>query len=211
MVESDILERLGTKKITADEGGEEVLENLKLLPLIFKGVTSENKRIKNATAKILRTVSERYPDKLYSKFDFFVKHMKGEDTILKWLAMDTIANMAKIDKKELVDALLDKYYKFLSDESMITAGHAVDCLGLIAKVKPKHQAEITKQLFRVKTIKRNDECRNILLGKVILAYSGYFEHIAKKSDVISFVQKELKNTRSGTAKKAEEFLDTVEM
>jgi hypothetical protein len=206
MKKVDILERLGKRELTADEGGEIVLKNLKLLPEIFKGVSSPNKRIKNATAKILRTVSEQYPEKLYPKFDFFVENMNRDDTILKWLAMDTIANMVTIDKKNKIDKVLKKYYDMLSDESMITAAHSVESLGKIAKFKPDYRAEITNQLYKIKTIKRGSECRNILLGKVFLSFENYIDQIDDKKKMIAFAKKELKNKRSGTVKKAERFI-----
>lgn len=206
MLKKDYLERLGDREIHPDDLAEVVKKNLNLLPQIFKGVSSENKRIKNGTAKILRTVSEEYPEKLYPKFDFFVEHMNGDDTILKWLAMDTIANLAPVDRENRIDKMLKKYYALLSDETMITAAHAVESLGKIAKAKPKYQDEITRQLFRVKTIERGPECRNILLGKVILAFDGYIDQIQDRDEIISFVKKELNNSRNATKSKAEKFL-----
>lgn len=207
MVKKSILDRISCKDLTADEAAEVVLKDFKILPDIFKGVTSENKRIKNATAKILRTVSYEHPDKLYTKFDFFVSQMNGDDTILKWNAMDTIANMAPVDKKNKLKKVLPTYYDLLSDDVMITAAHAVEGLGVIAKHQPQYQNEITKQLSRVRTIKRNAECKNILLGKVILAYGGYVDQVSNKKDMISLAKGELKNGRPATRKKAEKFLE----
>lgn len=206
MVEKNILEKLGNREILPDDLAEIVKKNMDLLPKIVKGVSSPNKRIKNGTAKILRTISEEYPERLYSKFDFFVEHMNGNDTILKWLAMDTIANFATIDKKNRIDKILKTYYELLSDESMVTAAHAVESLGKIAKAKPKYQEEITSQLFRVKKIDRGSECRNILLGKVILAFDGYMDQVHDKKEIVSFVKRELNNSRNATSVKAEKFL-----
>jgi hypothetical protein len=210
MAKRNYLEDLGKRNIHPDDLAEMVKKNLDLLPEIFEGVSSQNKRIKNGTAKILRTLSEEYPEKLYPRFDFFVEHMNGDDTILKWLAIDTIANMAGVDNKNKIDKILKKYYEFLSDESMITAGHAVESLAKIAYAKPEYQDEITSQLFRVKTIRRNSECRNILLGKVILGFEGYIDQIEDQDEVISFVKRELKNSRKATKKKAEKFLKRLE-
>jgi hypothetical protein len=206
MVEKNILERLGNREILPDDLAEVVKKNMDLLPKSIKGVSSPNKRIKNGTAKILRTISEDYPERLYPKFDFFVKHMNGNDSILKWLAMDTIANLAPIDKKNRIDKILSTYYELLLNESIVTAAHAVESLGKIAKAKPKHQDEITRQLFRVKKIDRGSECRNILLGKVILAFDGYMDQVQDKKEIISFVKRELNNSRNATSVKAEKFL-----
>lgn len=210
MSKRNYLEELGNRKIHPNDLAEVVKKNLDLLPEIFDGVSSQNKRIKNGTAKILRTISEEYPGKLYPRFDFFVEHMNGDDTILKWLAIDTIANMAGVDNKNKINKLLKKYYEFLSDDSMITAGHAIEGLAKIAYAKPKYQEEITSQLLRVKSIKRGSECRNILLGKVILAFEGYNDQIENREEIITFVRGQLKNSRKATKKKAEKFLKRIE-
>jgi len=51
-----------------------------------------------------------------------------------------------------------------------------------------------------------DECRNIALGKVILAIGSYFDRLKDKKIVIEFVEQQTKNTRNATKKKAEKFL-----
>jgi hypothetical protein len=94
----------------------------------------------------------------------------------------------------------------LSDESMITAGHSIESLGIIAKHKPKRRNEITNQLLKVKTIKRNSECRNILLGKCFKAIDAYIDKSETNDEIIKFVNKELKNGRPATARKAAAFL-----
>lgn len=206
MDKGKLMDDLGNKKITPEELTEIVKKDFKLLPMIFDGVSSENKWVKNSSGKILRSISEDHPGKLYRRLNFFEKHMNGEDTILKWLAMDTIANLAAVDKQNKIDRLLKSYYEYLSDEKMVTASHAVDGLGKIARFKPRYQKEITKQLYRVKTIKRGSECRNILLGRVISAFDGYIDQMDNKTEMIDFAELEIKNTRSGTKKKAQNFV-----
>jgi len=206
MKKIEVFDKLSNRELTADEMAEVVLSDMKLLPFIFEGVSSKNKRIKNATAKILRTVSYSYPGKLYPRFDFFIEHMNGDDTILKWLAIDTIANMAMVDKKNKIDALLPRYYELLSDKSMITAGHSIDSLGIIARYKPKQRIKITEKLMTVKNIKLGPECRNILLGKCIMAFDRYADEMDDISGMIEFAKKESRNGRPATAKKARAFI-----
>ena len=89
---------------------------------------------------------------------------------------------------------------------MITAGHVIDNSPKIALAKPKLTKEITKSLLKVGVKPRNQECKNILLGKVITAFNKYYDKIEDRAEVIAFVEKQLNNTRNGTKSKAERFL-----
>lgn len=208
MKKSDVYDKLARRQMTADEMGEAVLSDLRLLPAVIDGVASDNKRVKNACGKILRTVSEVHPDKLYGHFPMFVEHMDGDDTILKWLAMDVIGNFAAVDTKDQVDKLLKKYYTLLSDDKMVTAAHAIESLGKIACAKPMVRNEITTRLIGVEKIQRNPECRNIHLGQVLLAFDTYYDEADKKDQkkMIELAKRQLKNSRPATGKKAEKFL-----
>lgn len=63
---------------------------------------------------------------------------------------------------------------------MITAGYVIDNSGKIARAKPHLQNKITKGLLEVEKIPRSSECRNILLGKVILSFSQYIGQVDDK-------------------------------
>ena len=191
----------------AEQIARQVIENKKLLTQLYDGVTGSNKRVKNAAAKTMQILSTRKPNLLYPKFDFFLQLINGDDTILKWIALDVIGNVSAVDTKNRINKkILHTLYDLLSDESMITAGHAIAALGNIAVHKPRHRKEITANLLRVEKIKRNPECRNILIGHTILALTEYIDQFPDKKPVLAFAQRALKNSRPATKKKAEKFL-----
>ena len=155
----------------------------------------------------MQIFSTRKPNLLYPRFAFFVQLIEGEDTILKWIAIDVIGNVSSVDAKNRINKkILRTLYDLLSNESMITAAHAISALGNIAVHKPRHRKEITANLLRVEKIKRNSECRNILIGHTILALTEYIDQIQDKKPVLAFAQRALKNSRHATRKKAEKFL-----
>lgn len=209
-VEIDILEKLGKKEIKAENIAKNVIKDSGLLPEIFNGISSENSRIKFKSAKILRVISEENPEILYSKMDFFVNLLDRQNRILKWNAIDVIGNLTSVDSKNNFDKIFKKYYSFLSAESMITVAHVVDNSGKIAKAKPHLTKKITHELFKIEKIPRNQECKNILLGKAILAFGMFFDQIENKDDVISFVKRQLNNARNATKAKAEKILKIIE-
>jgi predicted house-cleaning noncanonical NTP pyrophosphatase (MazG superfamily) len=206
MSKNDIIENLECKQKKPEELVQIVIKNPKLIRELFDGTTSNKASVKFGTTKILRIISEQKPKLLYPHMDFFIELMNSQNQILKWNAMDIIANLTKIDSENKFDEIFNDYYKLISDDVMITAGHVVDNSGKIVAAKPHLQTEISKKLLTVESTKLSDECRNILIGKAILAFGTYFESIENKDQIISFVERQLKNSRKATKNKAEKFL-----
>jgi len=208
------MEELAKKETTAEEVARSVIDNPALLSQIFDGVSSENPRIKFKCAKALRTISEEHPELLYPTIDFFIDLLDNDNNILKWTAIDIVGNLTSVDSANKFDRIFKKYYGFLSDDSMITVAHIVDNSGKIAKAKPHLASAITGELLQIEQIpikpRLTQECKNILLGKVIVAFGAYFDQITDKNSVISFVRRQLHNTRNSTKVKAERFLRKIE-
>ena len=207
-----ILNGLAKKEVNAEYIAKDVLKNPSLLPDLLTGVSSENSRIKFKSAKTLRIISDENPKMLYSKMDFFTNLLDSKNKILRWIAIDVIGNLASVDSENKFYRIFEKYYSLLSDESMITIGHVIDNSGKIARAKQHLTQKITSKLLNLETILKpylTKECRNILLGKAILALGEYFDQIQNKDEVISFVKTQLNNNRNATKKKAESFLRKI--
>jgi len=181
--------------------------NIDLPEALFAGLSSENPKVKFGSAKTLRTISEKNPNALYPRMEFFVGLLESKNTILKWIAIDIIANLTAVDAENAFNRLFDKFYGYLYEGSLITAGHVVDGSGKIALSKPELQDQVTEKLLKVEEVPLpTAECRNILIGKTINAFGAYYEKIRDKGRVISFVKRQLNNSRNVTKIKAERFL-----
>lgn len=173
----------------------------------FKDLSSKDPKIKYGCAKNLLSMAKDNPTKLYPHIDFFVELMESENNVLKWTAIDIIRFLSKVDKGKKVDKLMDKLFSLLNAGKMITAGHAITTLANIALTKPEYQKIITDKLLKVEHYNYDTgECRNIAIGKVILAIGSYFNQLENKKVVIEFVERQTKNTRNATKSKAEKFL-----
>lgn len=211
MKKSSILDELGRKEAEAEDIADRAIDDSEFLVEIFSGITSKNPRVRFNSIKILRIVSEKDPQKLYPKIDFFVDLLDSENNIFKWNAIDVIANLTSVDSKKRFDVIFKRFYDLLLDESMVTAGHVIDSSGKIARAKPYLQDRITRELLKVEGIRyKTSECRNILLGKVITSFSQYVDQIGNKEEMISLVRRQLDNSRRATKAKAEKFLAMVE-
>ena len=191
----------------SEEVAKMVIKNNELIQELIEGVSSQNKRVKNASIKALAIISREEPKLLYPYCRFFIDLIDSADKILKWNAIDIVGNLSYVDSDNLLTLrILKKYFALLSNEAMITAAHSVDNLWKFAINKFKFQNDITSKLLKIENIERNPECKNIIIGKVIKTLAKYFHLIKDRQSVLSFVIRHQKNSRSGTRKKAEEFL-----
>src|ERR1019366_2248843 len=70
---------------------------LKLIAEVLAGIGAKRAGVKSGASKALRILSERVPEALYPHFDFFAAMLDHENQILKWNAMLTLANLARVD------------------------------------------------------------------------------------------------------------------
>ena len=201
-----IVNELNQKEDCSKDVAEKAVKNPQLIHVLLNLVSSDVTRVKFRSIKALKIVSEKNPEMLYPHVDFFIELLDNDNKVIMWNAMDIIANLSGVDSQERIKGIFEKFYGFLYDESMITAGHVVDNSWKIAKAKPKYQNKITNKLLELEEIPRDDECLNILLGKAILSFDKYFDEIQDKKEVISLVERQLTNPRNATKVKAEKFL-----
>lgn len=165
--------------------------------------SSTNAKIKYACAKQAIAISKDNPTKLYPDFDFFVKLLDSPNNILKWTAIQVIGNLSKVDGKEKIDELLSRILGFLKLGQLITANNAILALTAIACNKPKHSNKIIKELLGVKNYGfETSECKNIVIGKVLLAFDRLQDQIRDKKEALLFIEKQINNPRNATGKKA---------
>jgi len=194
-------------KDKAEALAEEAMKDSSLLLEIFNGISSSNPKLKFKSAKTLSIISKKNPQKLYSKIDFFIDLLDSENNIIKWNAIDVIANLTSVDIDRRFEGIFDKFYGLLQQGSLITAGHVVSNSGKIVNAKPSLESKVTTELLKVEKVRLpTEECRNILVGHTILSFDQYFDKIQNKDEVTSFVKRQLNNSRNATKIKAEKFL-----
>ncbi len=205
-----LLSELKKKSYNIDLIVELILQDLSLIRDLIYGISSTEAAVKFKCAKVLRELSKVKPELLYPYFDFFNKLLDNPNNIIKWNAMDIIANLTEIDTERKFEEIFDKYYSFLNEGSLITAGHVVDNSGKIANVKHNLREQITNHLLTVEQVPLpTEECRSILGGKVVQAFGRYINHIKNSDAVIAFIKRQLKSNRSATRKKAEKLLEKI--
>lgn len=212
MAKANILEQLGQKGADIPAFVERVIKRPKEIAELIEALKVEKRAVKFAYEKVLRLTSERRPELIYAYFEVFAGLLDSDNSIIKWGAIMTIANLAAVDEQKKFETIFKKYYSPISGPTMITAANIIGSSVKIALAKPELTESITKEILKVEKAKYqrhgklSPECRNVAIGHAIDSFEKFFEQIDDKKAVIAFVKRQLKNTRKQVAKKAERFI-----
>ena len=102
MPESRLLQRISKKGSDQEEIAGKVIKEPKLLPEVFEGLSADKANIKFGCAKILSIISEKKPEILYPRIDFFSDLLDSDNQILKWNAIHILANLTAVDSKKQI-------------------------------------------------------------------------------------------------------------
>jgi hypothetical protein len=167
-------------------------------------------KVKYTSTKKAIAISKEDPGELYPDFDFFVELLDSENQIIKWIAIQIIGNLSKVDKKKKIDKLLPRLIRFLNCGKMITANNTILALSEIALNNPKYQEMIFKEIIKVEHYNYDTpECRNVALGKVVSALGKFRDKIKDRKDILEFLERQTNNTRVSVKKRAIELLEKL--
>ena len=187
------------------------IQNSDWLEAIIQGLESDTARTKYGCAKALRVIGQECPDLLYPRFDFFVSLLDSTNRILQWEALFVLSHLVRVDTEARFDSIFEKYFSPIPGPVMVTAANAIRGGAAIAKAKPAMADRIAKVILNVEKARyQTPECRNVAIGHAIVALGDFLELLANPSPVLRFVERQLKNSRPPTRKKAEQFLKRVQ-
>ena len=207
---SILAQALMDKSLTKKELLSKVKADFSLIPLLLEGVAHQKAAVRYGCSKVLMDLSEENPEKLYPHFNFFVNMLDSKYRILTWTALAIIANLTKTDTDNKFDAIFGKYYSFLDKKYMVTVANVVGNSGKITLAKPYLVPEITNELLKVEhlsiTPHLTDECKRVIIQQAINTFYEFFDRIAQKEQVLSFVQLHVDSPRKKLKTSAEKFL-----
>ena len=193
--------------VKAESIRDEVAAGTMPLSYVFEGLSSRLPRVKFGCSKALLLLSEKYPELLRGNIDQVAAFLNSENRILKWNASAILGNLAAVDAEGRIRSQLKKLYGFLAGVELITANNAIAALGKIARAFPGERKAIAGQLVGIeRRTFETDECRNIAIGKAILALEMFCDLAKPGKPVLDFVCRQTGNPRSATADKARAFL-----
>jgi hypothetical protein len=189
-----------------------VERNRELIEAVLAGVGAARPGVRFGSSKALRILSEQAPELLYPHFDFFAEMLGHDNHILKWNAILTLANLARVDRESKIETLLDRYLDLISGPSAITAANAMRGLAIIGVAKPHLVKRIVTRIMRVERSQyATPECRNVVIGHALLALEELVRLLPDRRVVRLFAARQLGNPRAATSTKARRFLKAREI
>jgi hypothetical protein len=205
-----ILSDASVEKISAESLLDRILKDGRFLDSVFHLIAKSKSSARFRCSKALLLLSESNPDLLHPRIQDIVNLLESNNQILKWNAIAILGNMASEGCKSVIDGILPRMYAFLSCGELITANHAIAALGKIGRVFPENKKKIIAQLLKIEGYAFDtDECRNIAIGKAILALEELIDFSKANEKEAEFVRRHVDNRRQATAKKAKEFLRRI--
>lgn len=182
-----------------------VLEDTELVSELLDGILAKKDFIRFNSFKILLFISEKHPEILYPKWDFFADLLDSDNSYLQYIAIYLIANLAPADASARLEGLFERLYSILDGEGTITAAHLARNSGKIARAKPRLRPRITEKLLNIDRTHHGRQ-KELIKGHAIEALSEYFEEAENQPQIIDFVQKQLQSQSPKTRKLARDFL-----
>jgi hypothetical protein len=158
-------------------------------------------------------LSAKYPQSLYPYMDEFIKLLESKYRILTWNGIFIIANLAKVDNKQKIASIFDRYFRLLENDYMVTVANVVINSGKIVLARPYLNAKVTRTLLLVEDIDitphLTEECKRVIIEKTIQTFSLFFGKLEKELivEIYNFAKRQLSSPREPLRKEAELFLD----
>lgn len=197
-----VLEQKNTDNL--DKVYDLAISDRNFLKELMDGLASDNETYRYNCYKVIQTMSEEAPLKLYSEWEFFHELMKSNNSFDQMMGVTILANLTVVDSDEKFDEMIDEYFCLLDARSLVTARYVAIGAGTIAQVKPALQEVITKWLL--KTEKTHHKNHELIVGDAIEALDTYYSEIKNQQKIITFVKRHLKSDSPKTAKRAKQFL-----
>ena len=198
-----MLTDLSNKSVNIESVAKSALKDEKVLSELLEGILSKKETIRFNSYKVLLFLSGKHPKVVYPKWDFFAGLIDSDNTYLKFIAVNIIANLVRFDTENKFEKIFAKYYNLLND-SVVVAGHITANSGKIAKAKPELQIKITNKLLNID--KTNQKHKDLIKAGAIESFGEYFERSKDKKKIIEFVKAQLNCESPKTRKIAKEFL-----
>jgi hypothetical protein len=209
-METDLLQKLGSKELTKAQLFKKVEADFSLVPLLFDGTSSPKATVRYGCGSVLTDLSKKYPSRLYPYMDSAIGLLDSKYRILTWNAMATIANLTAVDSERKFDAIFDKYYGFLGNEYMITVANTVGNSAVIVKNKPYLADKILAELLKVQNLQTTphltEECKLVIAQAAIGTFNTLISYTQNKETLVAFAQKHQNSPRTKLRIEAQNFL-----
>jgi hypothetical protein len=164
---------------------------------LIKGLEREEKRVQSGSAELVSLLSEDYPYLLTPFIDKFIENLDAKEPVLRWEAVCTLGNLARVDEKNKILSVLPRLYPLLGHKSIVLANHTVHALAKIGEHNQEKAEEILDELVKAAPL-----FKKTTVGFIIEAVERFKEYDTLVPKVKEFVEPYLESDMKVVARKA---------
>lgn len=202
-----MLPEMRNKEAHIDAIAAKAIEDSALLSELLEGLKSKDETFRYNCHKVLMKITDTHPELLYSSWDFFVDHLKSNNSYHKMSATHLIANLLKVDTENRFAQIFDLFYGLLDDRSMVVAYYVAQNSAKIIKAKPELENRIIERLLAIDETHHPAGRKELIKTGVIETFDELFEDSGIRLEIMDFVRVQTDSESRKTAKTAKSFLE----
>jgi transcription elongation factor GreA-like protein len=171
------------------------------IEILMQGLDSDEKRVQSGSSELVSLLSEDHPELLIGYVDKFIDNLDAKEPVLRWEAVCTLGNLARLDEKKKIIPVLPRLYPLLQHKSIVLANHTVQALSKIAESNPEKAEEILNEL-----IKNAPLFKKTTVGFIIEAMARFKDYELLVPKVRKFIEPYLDSKMKVVVKKAKKTL-----
>lgn len=187
---------------------EQALHDDGYLEKLIKNISPERTKFadREKGEKVLLSVSEKHPERLYDKWDIFIEYLRSSNAFSKYPSLYIIAHLVKVDSENKFKDCIDEYLDIINDKSVMVASHLVLNCGKIAKIKPEFEPKITRKLLKIDSTNHSAEHKELIKSYIIEAFYNYLTQSTLNDEIIEFIKNQVNSSSNKTRKIAHRIL-----
>jgi hypothetical protein len=199
------IDQLGQAKIDDLQPFVELAETDKAFrQALVVGLQSKEDTFRYNCFRSALTLAERKPGLLYPEWQRFVEMLASSNAYQRTIAEQMLARLSAVDSERRFDALVERYFSLLNDESLVVARFLAQSAGIVALHRPDLQEKITTRLLAVNELKHTQ--KELIKTDVLAAFDQYYDQSHDQERMRFFAEGQLASSSPKTKKAAKEFL-----
>ncbi len=207
-LQDDLISQISDKNVNIDKFAEIVINNEVIRDKIINQMLN-NKHIMAYyhSYNIIAKASELKPELFYKYWGDFASLLNHANSYHRDFGLTLIANLTKVDEKNLFSSIFDDYFKCINDAKFMTARHCIQNTSKILANKSELKEDILDILLNIDELCNFSMKQKALLkSDVINVFDKFYEQIDHKEMINKFIKVELNSISPKTKKIAREFI-----
>ncbi len=204
---------LNRKNVDPESLVEPAVKDVAFLERLLDGVgpATQKGAVRSNWSQAVILLSQKHPAALVPYWELFTGLLNCDNSYSKYVALHVIAELVTSDPQGRFDAVMDRLFTRLGDESVVVACYMAMVAARIAQGRPDLAALVIHKLLAFDEIHPGPEHRDLVAGYVIETLQTLFPSAssAEKDLIIAFTWKRQDCGSAKTRKLAKNFLKQI--